>query len=189
VDTSAQTRLIYQIIENTFHRFIYYLRQVDKQSESIQKNLAHSQQNKEILQLLQLQKSVVFFAASLNANFSMMQKIQNNITKKQGVEGDLLDDLLLDARQAIEMCKIYRETIKDIMDAFAIVVNNNQNIIMKFLAAVTIILAVPTLVASYWGMNTGVPFQGVLWGFWIAVAISAVLTGISAIFMAWKKMF
>jgi magnesium transporter len=188
-DTTIKNKFMYQIIANCFSRFIFYLQKIDRQSEQIQESMEKSQKNQEIIHLLELQKTVVYFSASLSANYSVMQKVQLNAVKAKVDEAELLDDILLDARQAIEMSRIYRETIKTTMDAFGTVVNNNQNIIMKFLAAVTIILSIPMVVASFWGMNTGVPFETHLWGFYVAVGLSVVITAVATVIMAIKKMF
>ena len=189
-ETAQRSKLIYQIMYNSSSRFLYYLRQIDKTSDRIQKSLAKSMQNKELLQLLELQKSLVFFSASLTANYAVVQKISNNnLSKATDEERDILEDVVIENKQAIEMCSVYREIIKNTMDAFASVVNNNMNIVMKFLTAITIILSIPIVIAGFWGMNTGVPFEGQLWGFWAATGISVLISVIIVIFMARKKMF
>ncbi len=189
IDAKRPAKTIYQIIYHTASRFLYYLRQIDKASDKIQRGLSKSMQNKEILQLLELQKSLVFFSASLTANNAVAQKIINNYAKDApSDEKDILDDILIEYNQALEMCLVYREIINTSMDTFASVVNNNQNRIMKFLTAITIILTIPMILAGFWGMNTDVPFSGALWGFYIIVGISILLTVITWIIFYKKKM-
>jgi magnesium transporter len=186
IQTQKQTGLIYQIMYNTSTRFLYYLRQIDKTSDSIQKSLAKSMQNKELMQLLEIQKTLVFFSSSLTANHSVIQRC---LVKATGEEKELLEDVLIENRQALEMCSVYREIIKNSMDAFASVVNNNQNTVMKFLTAVTIILSIPMVIAGLWGMNTSVPYEGTLWGFWAVTGVSGVVSAVCAWIMAKKRMF
>ena len=191
VDISNQSLLAYRIMLNNCVRYLYYLRQIDRNSDNIQKDLLKFMRNKELLQLLDLQKSLVFFSASLTANFAVVQKLNSsaNLGKATAEERDILEDIALENKQALEMCSIYREIIKNTTEGFASVINNNQNFIMKFLTAITIVLTIPMVFASYWGMNTGVPFETRLWGFWVIVGISALITTIVAIIMIKKKMF
>lgn len=189
IDITKKRKLMYQLIYNSFVRFLYYLKLIDRNSNQIQKSLAKSMQNKELIELLELQKSLVFFSASLSANKSVVQKI---VTLYEGKltaeEKGILDDVIIESKQAIEMCTVYREIIKNTMDTFSYVVSNNQNFIMKFLTAITIIISIPMVIAGWWGMNTGVPFEGRIYGFWIAVSISIVASIVVTIIMWRKKM-
>jgi len=191
VDTAQRPKLAYQIMYNNSVRFLYYLRQIDRASDRIQKSLSKSMKNEELLQLVDLQKTLVFFSAALTANYAVTQRIYNMVKLDQNERDalDILDDVTIENRQALEMCSIYREIIKGTLDAFAAIVNNNQNIVMKFLTAITILLSIPMVVAGFWGMNTEVPFEGKLWGFWVAVGVALVISVVIAIFMARKKMF
>jgi magnesium transporter len=179
-DVAGKNRLVYQIMYNTASRYLYYLRRIDRQSDSIKKSLGKSMQNKELLQLVELQNSLVFFSASLSSNFAVIQK--SAVAVKAGDESyELLEDVIIETKQAIEMCSVYREIIKSTMDAFAAVVNNNQNFVMRMLTAITIILSIPMVISGFWGMNTQVPFEGKLFGFWIAVAISFAISVVVAV--------
>jgi magnesium transporter len=189
IDTQRRTKLVYQIMYNSAARFLYYLRQIDKKSATIQKTLSKSMQNQELLELVELQKTLVFFSASLSANHTVIQKIATgHLENAKDDERDILEDVVLENMQAREMCSVYREIIKSTMDAFAAVVNNNQNMVMKFLTAITIVLSIPMVVSGLWGMNTGVPFEGKLWGFWAATGIALIISAIIYFFMARKKM-
>lgn len=97
-----------------------------------------------------------------------------------------MEDVIVENKQAIEMCTIYRDILSGTMDAFASVISNNLNMVMKFLTSITIIIAVPTLFASLWGMNVKVPFTDSPIGFWLVVGISLILSLITGIFL-WKK--
>ena len=96
---------------------------------------------------------------------------------------DLYDDVLIETRQAMEMCNIYRDILSGTMDAYASVISNNLNVVMKLLAVITLIISVPTLIASLWGMNVGVPFEGKAWGFWVVIGISVVVTAVVSVFV------
>ena len=96
---------------------------------------------------------------------------------------DLYDDVLIETRQAMEMCNIYRDILSGTMDAYASVISNNLNVVMKLLAVITLIISVPTLIASLWGMNVGVPFEGKAWGFWVVIGVSVVVTAVVSVFV------
>lgn len=186
---ASKSKLVYQLLLNNSRRFLYYLKQIDKQSEAIQKTLSKSLKNQEVLQLVEIQKSLVYISSSLSANYSVIQKIAYHASKSPEDERDIIQEIVLETKQAIAMCSVYREIIKSTMDAFASVVNNNQNTIMKLLTAITIILSIPMVIASLWGMNTGVPFETYLWGFWAVVGISVTLTAVAAVIMIKRKLF
>ena len=189
VDTARRLKLVYQILLRNASRFLYYLRQIDKASDRIQKGLSKSMQNEELLQLVELQKSLVFFSASLTANHAVIQKIYNmNAAKAVEDEHDILEDIVIENKQALGMCSVYREIIKSTMDAFAAVVNNNQNLIMKILTAITIILSIPMVISGFWGMNTEVPGEGNIWGFLAVVGASIVISIVVWVIMTRKKM-
>ena len=146
--------------------------------------------NKELIQLLDLDKSLVYFSTSLRGNEIVLEKmLKLDSVKKYSEDEDLLEDVIVENKQAIEMANIYSNILSGTMDAFASVISNNLNIVMKFLTSFTIILTVPTMVASFFGMNVPVPLAGQSYAFVIIMAISL---GISLL-MGWilfkKKMF
>lgn len=153
-------------------KFLQYLRQIDKTSHRVQAELHRSMKNKELIQLLDLENSLVYFSTSLSANEKVYDRI-NRIEQVKSIEeySDLMDDLLIEHRQAAEMCNIYRDILSGTMDAFASVISNNVNLVMKMLTIVTIVMTIPTLIASLWGMNVPVPFEGSPYGFWILVGV------------------
>ena len=145
--------------------------------------------NRELIQMLKLEKSLVYFSTSLKGNEVVLEKmLKTNFIKRYPDDEDLLEDVIIENKQAIEMAAIYREILTGTMDAFASVISNNLNIVMKLLTSITIIMAVPTMVASLWGMNVPVPFQHVPTGFYIVLGISLVITAIVALVLWRKKM-
>lgn len=163
-------------------RFLSYLRQIDKKSLRVQAELHKSMKNKELIQLLELENSLVYFSTALSSNMRVYSRVQ----KLKPVEAnedyrDLYDDVIIENTQAIEMCNIYRDILSGTMDAYASVISNNVNIVMKLLTVITLIISIPTLIASLWGMNVDVPFEGTAWGFWVVIGIIAVVTAVAAI--------
>lgn len=189
-DTGKKTRFVLQILYRIASKYLNYLRQIDKASTQVENALHKSMKNRELIQMLKLEKSLVYFATSLKSNEIVLEKIlRSNIIKKYPDDTDLLEDVIIENKQAIEMCTIYRDILAGTMDAFASVISNNLNIVMKLLASITILMAIPTMFASFWGMNVGVPWEGQTMGFWIVLGISLLATLISGIILWRKKMF
>ena len=147
--------------------------------------------NRELIQMLRLEKSLVFFSTSLKSNEIVLEKIaRTRILHQDEDDMELLEDVIIENKQAIEMCTIYRDILTGTMDAFASVISNNLNIVMKLLASITIVLSIPTMIASFWGMNVGdLPFASSDAGFWPVVGIALAATGIAAVLLWKKKMF
>ncbi len=189
-DINKPTLFLYQLLYNNSIKFLHYLKQIDKASSRIQLQLHKSMKNKELIQLLELEKSLVFFSTSIKSNHTVLEKILvSSFVKHYDEDQEILDDAVIESRQAMEMADIYRDVLSGTMDAFASVIGNNQNKVMKLLTALTIIITIPTLIASFFGMNTGLPLQNNKYAFWIVVGISAVFSGIAAFIMYKKKMF
>ncbi len=188
-DCTKKTRFIYQLLFKTSSKFLQYLRQIEKASTQVENALYKSLKNRELLQMLKLEKSLVFFSTSLKANEIVLEKMmKTNMVKRYPEDEDLLEDVIVENKQAIEMCTIYRDIQSGTMDAFASVISNNLNIVMKFLTSVTIILAIPALFGALWGMNVDVPFAGMQGGFWIVAGAAFVSTVVVAIWLWRKKM-
>ncbi len=163
-------------------RFLYCLKQIDRKTRRIQGEMSRTMRNSEIIQLLDLQNSLVYFSTSLNSN----SRVHEKLYKVEGAAAreellDLYEDVIIEAKQAIETCNIYKNILSVTMDAYGSVISNNANDTMRKLTIITIILAIPTMIAGFWGMNMTVPFQtqegdtSTLW-FWIVIAATAVLT-------------
>lgn len=162
--------------------YIAFLKKIDSQTKVVEKELHHSMRNKELFDLMELNKSLVYFSTALNANKVVVLKlIRTNEFKQYEEDSDLLEDTEIEFNQAIEMCSVYRDILVGMMDAFASVISNNLNIVMKVLAIITIVLSIPTLVASFYGMNFNfIPLSNVQSGFYIVVFASFVLSVLGA---------
>jgi magnesium transporter len=159
-------------------------------SLNIERELHKSMKNKELIQLLDLEKSLVYFSTSLRSNEIVLEKmLKLDAIKKYPEDEDLLEDVIIENKQAIEMANIYSNILSGMMDAFASIISNNLNIVMKFLTSVTIVLTIPTMIASFFGMNVPVPLSMQPYAFIIIIAISLGLSTILALFMVKKKMF
>ena len=188
--TFKRTRFLLQILQRTASRYLTYLKQIDKSSQFIQKRLEKDMRNQQLLQMMKLEKSLVFFSTSLKGNEMVMERMMRmEMLRKYPEDSDLLEDVIIENKQAMEMCSIYRNIISSTMDAFASIISNNLNIVMKVLTSVTVVLSIPTLFASLWGMNVNVPFQNNPFGFWIVTGIT-VLASVAAFVVLWRrKMF
>ena len=175
--TYKKSKLIFQILYLNSSYYLSYLKQINKETEIAEYILKNSMKNKELLKLLSLEKSLVYFTTSLKSNELVMEKtMRGKIIKLYDEAEDILEDAITENRQAIEMAKIYSDILNGTMDAYASIISNNLNGVMKFLTSITIVLAIPTMISSFWGMNVGLPFQDSKIGFLIMVGISIVLT-------------
>lgn len=179
--TFKRTRFLYQMLYRNATMFLQYLKIIDKKSEEMEKKLHISQRNQELFEMLDLEKSLVYLTTSLRGNEVVLEKLMRNTSIPRYEEDEeLLEDVIIENKQAIEMAKIYNDILAGTMDAFASVISNNLNIAMKFLSVITIVLTIPTIVTSALGMNVGgIPFADNPYGFWIMVIISVVLTWIA----------
>ena len=188
--TYKKTRFILQILYRNATLFLNYLRNIDKRSELLEKKLREDQKNKELLELQELEKSLVYFTTSLKGNELVLEKLfRIDKIKKYPEDEDLLEDVIVENKQAIEMASIYSGILSGSMDASASIISNNLNQSMKFLATVTIVLSIPTMVASFYGMNvstSGMPFADSPFGFLIVIGFSIILSFIVSIIF-WKK--
>lgn len=189
--TYKRTRFIYQMLYRNATMFLQYLKIIDKKSDEVEKKLHISQRNQELIEMLDLEKSLVYFTTSLRGNEVVLEKLMRNTSiPRYEDDEELLEDVIIENKQAIEMAKIYSDILSGTMDAYASIISNNLNVVMKFLAAITIVLSLPTMLASFWGMNfANMPFSNNLYGFWIIVGISVIVAGISAIWLKRKDMF
>ena len=187
ITTYKKSRLILQLFYTNSAMFLKLLKQINKETEIAESVLKTSMKNKELLKLLSLEKSLVYFTTSLKSNELVMEKtMRGKIIKLYDEDEDILEDAIIENKQAIEMSQIYSNILNGTMDAYASIISNNLNSVMKFLTSITIVIAVPTLIASYWGMNVPVPLQENPHGFlWIVGA--SVLLGILAYIWLKKK--
>ena len=175
--TYKKTRFIFQILYLNSSYYLNYLKQINKETEIAEYILKNSMKNKELLKLLSLEKGLVYFTTSLKSNEIVMEKtLRGKIIKLYEDDEEILEDAITENRQAIEMAQIYSNILNGTMDAYASIISNNLNGVMKFLTSITIILAVPTMISSFWGMNVELPFQHNPAGFVIMILIAVIMT-------------
>ncbi|MBE6099647.1 MAG: magnesium transporter CorA family protein [Anaerovibrio sp.] len=192
--TFKKTRFLFQILYRSATFYLTYLRQISKQSDEIEGNLRHSMRNQEILKLLELQKALTFFNASLRSNGAVLDKLMRLRTnsnmhpmlKYYEEDEDLLEDVIIENKQAKEMVEMYSKILARLADTFSSIISNNLNQVMKFLAAVTILLAIPTVISSFFGMNVPVPMEESTRAFSYIFVISGALVGICG-YLLWKR--
>ena len=180
VDTRYRTRFLLQTLLHISQLYLVYLRRIDRLSSSTESRLHASVRNEELIQMLNLEKSLVYFSTSLKSDEVTLNKIaQGRIIPLYEDDQDLLEDVLVEVHQAIEMANIYSGTLSGTMDAFASIISNNLNIVMKVLSVITIVMAIPNIVFGFYGMNVKMPFDGVPlldnWAFPLLIAVVACL--------------
>lgn len=177
VDPQLRTRFVFTVLLRIAARYLQYLKQIDKLSNFVGVQMYRSMKNKGLIQLQGLQKSLVYFSTSLKSNEAVLDKLmRGRFLKLYEEDQELLDDVLIEVKQAIEMTNIYSNILNGTMDTFASIISNNLNIIMKRMTTITIIMTVPTIVFSFYGMNlnenaAGLPIANV----WFPIVLSAVL--------------
>ncbi len=176
-ETDAPVRFIFQMLYRNASMYLQYLRIIDKKSDEVEKKLHISQRNQELIDMLELEKSLVYITTSLRGNELVLERLlKNESIPRNDREKELLDDVIIENKQAIEMAKIYSDILSGTMDAYASVISNNLNIVMKFLAVITIVLTIPTIVTGAFGMNFDrIPLAHHPYGFWIILGISLLL--------------
>jgi len=196
-DTRERTKFMLSILYKITQFYLRYLAIINRKTEHIEDALKQTTNNQELFQLIEIQKSLVYFTTALRDNQLVLEKILR-MTKSPATSGvlafteddtDLLEDVIVENKQAIEMVDMHRTILEGMMDGFASIINNNVNQIMKFLAAITIVLSIPTMLASFWGMNVGVPVAASAYGFWIVISISMLATLLVIIYFKKRGMF
>ena len=191
--TYMKTRFIFQILYRNASMYLRYLRIIDKKSEQVEEKLHLSTRNEELIELLELQKSLTYFLTSLRSNEVVLEKLLKiDSIKKYPEDTDLLEDVITENKQAIEMANVYSGILNGTMDAFASIISNNMNIVMKVLAIITIVMSIPTIVFSAYGMNvagSGMPLSRSPLGFLIIILISVAISVVAAIILSKKRFF
>lgn len=186
IKTQLRTRLILQILYRISQTYLTYLKQIDKMSDLAEHQLQSSMKNKSLFRMMAIEKSLVYFSTSLKANEITLKKINRGRRLKLYEEDiELLEDVLIEVNQAIEMCNIYRDILSGTMDAYASVISNNLNIVMKVLTSITILMAIPSMISGIYGMNvSGLPCPV----FVFPMTLIVVIIVIAAIILRWKKL-
>lgn len=174
--TYKKSRIILQIFYKNAEIYLSELKKINREKEKTEKELNNSMRNKELLKMLSLEKSLVYFTTSLKSNEVVMEKtLRGKIIKLYEEDEDILEDAIIENKQAIEMAKIYSDILSGTMDTYASIISNNLNIVMKVLTTITIILSIPTIIGSFWGMNVPVPFSTNPYGFYIVILLSLLI--------------
>ena len=192
--TYKKTRFLFQILYKSATYYLKYLRQISKTSDEIEEQLRHDMKNSEILRLLTLQKGLTYFNAAIRSNVAVLDKLvrmRTNPTLKPILKAyeedeDLLEDVIIENKQAREMVEMYSKILGRLADTFSSIISNNQNLVMKFLAAMTIILAIPTVISSFFGMNVPVPMTDNPYAFFYIMMLAMVIASASA-YVLWRR--
>ena len=160
IETVRKTRFVFILLLKIVSRYLQYLRQIDKIQSLLEKQLQQSMRNKDLFQMLGLEKSLVYFSTALKANEVTLEKIlRGRLIKLYEEDQDILEDVLIEIKQAIDMTSTYSSILSSTMDIFASIISNNLNIVMKLLTCVTIVLTIPNIVTGFFGMNVDLPFE------------------------------
>lgn len=164
--TGKRNRFVLRLLLANASRYLFYLREINKITDVLEDTLTASMRNKEVFELLKYQKSLVYFTTALKSNELMLERLQRSqLFKQYPDDEDLLEDVITENQQAIEMVNISGTILSSMMDAFASIISNNMNIVMKFLTSMTIVMSIPTIVTSYFGMNVPIPLADQNWAY------------------------
>jgi magnesium transporter len=181
-------RFILQLMLRATVLYLQHLKQLNNAANIIQKKLERESRNKQLIKLFNIEKSLVYFTTSLKSNMLMLERLKRLRGFDHSEENEeLLEDIATECKQAIEMANIYSDILSGMMDAFASVISNNLNIVMRLLTSITIVLTIPVLIASFFGMNVPVPLAGWRYSFAAIVATSLVLCGGAVAYMRRKR--
>lgn len=182
--------MVLKIFEKVVMDFMEVLKEVNHRRNILEQKLYDANRNEELLQLMRVQKSLVYFTTSLRSNELLLMKMERtNFLNCDEDERDFMSDLIVEFSQALEMADNYTNILSSTMDAYASIINNNMNLVMKRLTSITILISLPTLIASFFGMNVKVPYEGEHVGFYLAIAISAVVAAMMVWYFNKKKWF
>lgn len=192
--TFKRTRFIFQILYKSATLYLRYIRTIIKRTDELEKHLRQSQENKDLFSLLDLQNSMTYFSTSLRSNSIVMERLMRMRTSTQAShiirvyeeDEDLLEDAIIEYKQALEMVEMTAHILNNIIEVSASLISNNLNRVMKLLASLTIILAIPTLISGLWGMNVPVPFAENPYGFFFVLS-GAITLAFAAALLLYKK--
>ncbi len=172
-NADKKNMMVLKIFEKITTNFQEYLKEINQRRNILEQKLYDANRNEELLQLMRIQKSLVYFITALRSNELLMMKLaRTNILQLNEDEKDFLDDLIVETSQALETANTYTTILSSSLDAFASIISNNQNEVLKRLTTLTIFLSVPVLIASIYGMNVPIPYKDTHWAFWVPVILS-----------------
>ena len=189
VNTRMRTRFLLQMLLRTSQSYLVCLRRIDRLSTKTEQHLYGSMRNEELLQMLSLEKSLVYFSTSLkSAEVTLNKILHGHMITLYEEDQDLMEDVMIEVHQAQEMCNIYSNILSGTMDAYASVISNNLNIVMKVLTVITIVMAIPNIVFGFYGMNVSLPFEGVPFvGTWVFPTLLAAAACVVAAYIFKRK--
>ena len=197
--TYKKTRFLFQILYRTATLFLRYLQQINRRTDDIEVQLRHTTKNKDFFQLLELQKSMTYFTSALRTNGTVMERLlrlrghstYRHLLKMYEEDEDLLEDVIIENKQAIEMTSIYRDIINSTRELLSSVIDSRLNNVMKYLTSITIVMAIPTVISGLYGMNVnagGMPFANSVQGFGILCVITLLICILALWLLRKKKM-
>lgn len=181
--------LVFRLFLSASVWYLKYLKQINTQMHMAEIELERSIRNEELQRLLKIEKSLVFFITSLRGNDNLLIKMKNLKVQRQFFDEDLVEDVEIELRQAQDSARIYSDILSGTMDAYASVISNNLNIVMKRMTSISIILMLPTLIASLYGMNVPNSLEENSYGFLIVIVISILFSVFGYIVFKWKHWF
>lgn len=187
--THKKSRIVFQILYKASEDYIRYLALVNKDIEKFEDKIEKNMKNQELMHLISFQKTMIYFDTALKSNQTVMERLKRGkIIKLYEEDEDILEDATIENRQAMEMVSTYSDILNGMIDVFGTMISNNLNTVMKFLTSITIIIALPTLIASIMGMNVDFPFSTRIDGFYIIMLIAVIVAGISAWYLNKRDM-
>jgi magnesium transporter len=182
--------MVLKIFEKITQTFMEFLKEINQRRNLMEQKLYASNRNEELLELMKIQKSMVYFVTALRSNELLLLKMaRTNFLGLTEEEKELLDDLAVDMSQALEMANIYTNILSSTLDAFASIISNNMNNVLKRLTSITIILSLPALVTGIYGMNVPIPYSGSRYAFYIPILLSIGISIIISWYFMKKKWF
>lgn len=182
--------MVLKILEKVVQNYMEYLKEINHRRNILEQKLYDANRNEHLLQLMRIQKSLTYFVTALRSNELVMLKLERtNFLGLNEEEKELLNDLVVDNSQALEMANIYSNILSSTLDAFASIIANNQNEVLKRLSVITIVLSFPVLVASIYGMNVPIPYHDSPFAFYLPVGLSLVISLVIGWFFLKRKVF
>lgn len=182
--------MVLKIFEKVVQNFMEYLKEINQRRNILEQKLYDANRNEELLQLVRIQKSLVYFVTTLRSNEMLMMKLERtNLLQMNDDEKDFLKDLIIDNAQALEMTNIYNNMLSSTLDAYASIISNNLNQVMKRLTSITVILSIPALITGIYGMNVDLPFQHSVHAYYVPILISVILSIVLSVYFMKKKFF
>jgi magnesium transporter len=182
--------MVLKILEKVVVDFIEVLKEINHRRNILEQKLYDANRNEELLYLMRVQKSLVYFVTALRSNELLLMKMERtNFLNCDEEERELLGDLIVEYSQALEMANTYTNILISTMDAFASIINNNMNLVMKRLTSITILISLPTLIASFFGMNVDIPYSKGHYSFYLPIVLSIIVSAVMSFYFSKKRWF